>query len=161
MKPSDILNMVIDLSKLFVLQAIQPLRLALRKAAANPETAQEMADPVNSSLKHEIRAGFTHRFIRLMFVTVGDRVFARRYTYGEPSWHSAFRANPLGQIKLDKTIVNIEVRAPEDLEEIVPAVDQAYTDSLKKMGARFMLSGATEPRAQQSTIELILVNEPE
>lgn len=156
MKPSDILNMAIDLPKLFALQATQPLRLTMRKATAHPETTQEMADLVNKSLKHEIRAGFTHRFIPLMFVTVGDRVFARRYTYGEPSWHSAFRADPPGQIKLDKTIVNIDGSVPDDLDEIIPEVDQAYADSLKKLGARFMLKGAVEPRAQQSTIELTL-----
>lgn len=156
MKLLDILNMVIDLPKLFALQVIQPLRLVMRKAGPAPETAQEMADLVNNSLKHEIRAGFTHRFIHLLFVTVGDRVFARRYTYGEPSWHSAFRTDPPGQIKLDKTIVNIDGRVPADLDDIISQVDQAYADSLKKVGARFLLSGAIEPRAQQSTIELTL-----
>ena len=156
MKLLNILNMVIDLPKLSALQTIQPLRLAIRKTAPYPDTVQEMADLVNASLKHEIRAGFTHRFIRLMFVTVGDRIFARRYTYGEPSWHSAFRAAPPGQIKLDKTIINIEGRVPDDMNDIIPQVDQAYADSLKKIGARFLLPGAIEPRAQQSTIELTL-----
>ena len=156
MKLLDIFHLAVDIPKLIITQTIQPLRLAMRKTAAHPKTAQEMADLVNKSLKHEIRAGYTHRFIRLMFVTVGDRVFARRYTYGEPSWHSAFRADPPGQIKLDKTIVNINGRVPDDLDEIIPEVDQAYANSLKKMGARFLLSGATETRAQQSTIELVL-----
>jgi hypothetical protein len=158
MKVSNIFNMAIDLPKLAFLQVIQPLRLAMRKVTEHPETAQEMAYLVNTSLKHEIRAGFTHRFIPLMFVTVGDRVFARRYSYNEPSWHSAFRAAPLGQIMLDKTIVNIDASVPEDLEKIVSDVDQAYADRLKKFGARFLLNGATEPRAQQSTIELTLSN---
>lgn len=116
-----------------------------------------MADQVNTALRHEIRAGYTHRFINLMFVTVGERVFCRRYTYSEPSWHSAFRADPAGQIKLDKTVVNIEARIPEDFDEIVPAIDQAYAESLKKLGASFMLAGAVEPRAQESTLELKLV----
>jgi len=156
MKSINMINMAIDLPKLFVLQAIQPLRLAIRKATPPPKTAQAMADLVNSSLKHEIRAGFTHRFIRLMFVTVGDRVFARRYTYGEPSWYSAFLIDPSGQIRLDKTIVNIKAFVPDDLQEIIPAVDQAYADKLKKMGARFLLGGAVAPRAQESTIELML-----
>ncbi len=48
--------------------------------------------------------------------TVGERVFCRRHTYGEPSWHSVFQTDPAGQIKLDKTIVNIEARVPRDLD---------------------------------------------
>lgn len=160
MTSRNILNILIDLPKLFALQTIQPLRLAIRKAVESPQTAQEMADMVNKSLKHEIRAGFTHRFIRLMFVTVDDRVFARRYTYGEPSWHSAFRVESQGQIKLDKTIMNIKAYVPDDFEKIIPQVDQAYADSLKRMGARFLLDSAVKPRAQESTIELTLINKP-
>ena len=89
-----------------------------------------------------------------MFVTVGERVFCRRYTYGEPSWHSVFRTDPAGQVKLDKTVVNIEARVPHDLDEVVPHVDQAYADALKRLGASFMLAGATERRAQESTMEV-------
>lgn len=122
----------------------------------HPNTQRELADLVDNSLKHEIRAGYTHRFITLMFVTVGERVFCRRYTYGEPSWHSVFQTDPAGQVKLDKTIVNIEARVPRDLDEIVPDVDQAYADALKKLGASYMLAGATEPRARLSTMEIRL-----
>ena len=91
-----------------------------------------------------------------MFVTVNDRVFCRRYTYGEPSWHSVFQTDPAGQVKLDKTVVNIEARVPQDLDEIGPDVDRAYADALKKLGASYMLAGATEPRARESTMEVRL-----
>lgn len=150
----------IDIPKLIARQAFQPLRLALRKPVQHPETQAELAALVNHSLKHEIRAGYTHRFITLMFVTVGERVFCRRYQYTEPSWYSVFLDDPAGQIQLDKTIVNIEAQIPQDMEEIIPAVDQAYADALKKLGARFLLKGAIEPRAQQSTIEITLAMEP-
>lgn len=158
MTSSNILNLMIDLPKLLVKQAIQPLRLILRKPLPYPETQIEMANLVNGSLKHKIRAGYTHRFITILFVTVGDRVFCRRYSYGEPSWHSAFQADSVGQITLDKTIVNIEGQIPNDLDEIIPAVDQAYAAKLKQLGARFMLAGVIEPRAQQSTMELMLAD---
>ena len=153
---SNLSNIAIDLPKLLIRQVFQPLRLALRESTALPDTQQELAELVNHSLKHQIRAGFTHRFIDILFVTVGNRVFCRRYTYGEPSWHSAFLIDPAGQVKLDKTIVTIKAQQPEDMDTIVPAVNQAYADKLKKLGARFMLAGAVEPRAQESTMELIL-----
>lgn len=157
MSTSKALTLATDLPKLFVMQAVQPLRLGFRKPLDYPNSQQEMANLVNDSLKHQIRAGYTHRFINILFVTVGERVFCRRYSYGEPSWHSVFLADPEGQIKLDKTVVDIEAYQPDDIDEILPAVDKAYADKLKQLGARFLLDGAVEPRAQQSTIELKLV----
>ena len=154
---SSSLRTALEIPRLVVGQLLRPIRMAMRGPMPHPKTQRELADLVNHSLKHEIRAGYTHRFITLMFVTVGERVFCRRYTYGEPSWHSVFRTDPAGQVKLDKTVVNIEARVPEDLDEVAPDVDRAYASALKKLGASFMLAGATEPRAQASTMEIRLV----
>lgn len=85
MTGSHILNLATDFPKLMARQVIQPLRLALRGSLEHPKTQQEMADLVNGALTHEIRVGYAHRFITLLFVTVGDRIFCRRYSYGEPS----------------------------------------------------------------------------
>ena len=132
------------------------IRLAFRKPMTAPTTQQALADLVNYSVHHEIRQGYTHRFITLMFVTVGERVFCRRYTYNEPSWYSAFLDDPEGQVKLDKTVVDVMGAVPEDLDEINPKVNEAYAKALKKLGASHMLAGATEPRALASTFELKL-----
>ena len=121
-----------------------------------PTTQQQLADLVNHSVRHEIRAGYTHRFITLLFVTVNERVFCRRYTYREPSWYSAFAKDPAGQVKLDKTVVDIIGRIPPDLDSINPQVNKAYEAKLKQLGASYMLDGAIEPRAQASTFELLL-----
>ena len=153
---SKALNLIIDLPRLALRQATQPLRLAMRQPLDHPASQAELASLVESSLRHEIRAGYTHRFITLMFVTVGDRVFCRRYSYGEPSWHGVFLKAPEGQVKLDKTVVNITAGVPGDMDDIIPGVDRAYAARLKHLGARFLLAGATEPRAQASTLELRL-----
>ena len=126
----------------------------------HPKTRRGLADQVDDSLKHETRAGYTHRFITLMFVTAGERVFCRRHTWGEPSWRSVFQADPAGQVRLDKAVADVEARVPQDLDEIVPDVDQACADALKKLGAGYMLAGATEPRAQESTMEVRLAEPP-
>ncbi|WP_375750529.1 DUF2255 family protein [Vibrio sp. HN007] len=157
MKNLNILNLMVETPKLVVTQAVKPIRVAMRKPKPHPTTQRLMAKLVEESFVHEVRAGFTHRFITILFVTVGSRVFCRRYTYSEPSWHSAFLlGSPQGQIKLDKTIVNIEARAPEDMGDILHDVDKAYQKKLKQLGASFLLAGATEPRAHASTIELFL-----
>ena len=40
------------------------------------------------------------------------------------------------------------------------AVARPYADALKKLGASYMLVGATEPRAQESTMEVRLAEPP-
>ena len=159
-KPVHPLNIVAEAPRLIATRVAQPLRLALRRPQEYPKTQRRLRMLFEHALSHEIRAGYTHRFITLLFVTVGDRVFCRRYTYGEPSWHSAFRADPAGQIRLDKTVVNIDAHVPGDLDDILPDVDKAYADKLKQLGASFMLSGAVGPRAQASTMEITLSELP-
>jgi hypothetical protein len=154
MASTSLLAMVSGIPKLIVGTAIHPLLRALRSPLKPPETQTELADLVNQTRIHEIRAGYTHRFIRLMFVTVDDRVFCRRYQYKEPSWHSVFLSDPGGQIRLDGVAANINAAAPQDMDDVIPAVDQAYADALKKLGASYMLPGAVEKRAQDSTLEI-------
>ncbi|WP_028112409.1 DUF2255 family protein [Ferrimonas kyonanensis] len=160
MAHTNFLKLTFGFPRLILLQAIKPLRLALRKSQEPPKSQQEMAQMIEKALSHEIRAGYTHRFIPLLFVTVNERVFCRRYSYSEPSWHSSFGRDPTGQIRLDKTTVDIRARLPQDLEEVLPVIDLAYTEKLKQLGASFLLAGATEPRAQNSTLELTLANKP-
>lgn len=160
MTSPSLLEKATDVPKMIAMQAVKPLRLMLREPLDYPNTQGELAALVDNALAHEIRAGFTHRFITLLFVTVGERVFCRRYQYTEPSWHSVFRANPAGQIRLDKTVVNITAQVPDDLSDILPAIDASYAAKLKQLGARFLLEGAVEPRAQESTLELMLAPGP-
>lgn len=143
--------------KLIVGQALHPLRRTMRGSMKTPQTQSELADLVDLTRKHEIRAGYNHRFIDLMFVTVGERVFCRRYSYNEPSWHSVFRANPVGQVRLDGTVADITAALPEDYDAIIPEVDEAYAKALKRLGASFLLTGATDRRAQESTLEITFV----
>lgn len=156
MATAPLLEILTGIPRLIVGQALHPIRRRLRGPMNPPETQAEMAELVNRTRLHEIRAGYTHRFIRLMFVTVDDRVFCRRYQYGEPSWHGVFLSDPAGQIRLDGTVADIIATVPKDMDAIIPAVDKAYADALKKLGASFLLSGAVEPRAQASTLEITL-----
>lgn len=121
------------------------------------KTKQQVADLVNDTRHHQIRQGHTHRFIDLMFVAVGQRIFCRRYTYSEPSWRTAFINDPVGQIKLGGTTVDVQGFIPEYLDEINPLVNRAYEKALQKLGASYLLSGAIETRAQASTMEMIPV----
>lgn len=157
MKQPSTLQISLGLPKLLWNYATNPIKRALFKAAPAPSTQVELARLVEKTFHHEIRAGYEHRFIRLMFVTVGDRVFCRQYQFGARSWRDVFLSNPEGQVRLDGTVANINAHDPKDYDQIIPAVDQAYADALRRIGAGFLLSGSIEPRAQRSTMEISLV----
>lgn len=154
MAKANLWDILTGIPKLIVGQTLHPLRRTLRGSISSPETQSELADLVNRTRKHEIRAGYTHRFITLMFVTVGGRVFCRQYQFSQRSWRSVFLDNPEGQVRLYNTVINIDARVPQDFEDIIPAVDKAYADTLRKIGASFMLSGAVTAQAQESTMEI-------
>lgn len=147
---------ILGLPKLLWAYATNPLKRALFKAAPTPCTQADLARLVENTFHHEIRAGYEHRFIRLMFVTVEDRVFCRQYQFSQRSWRDVFLSNPEGQVRLDDTLANINAQEPEDYDQIIPAVDHAYDDALRKIGARFLLAGSIEPRSQKSTMEITL-----
>lgn len=153
------LQMVLGLPKLLWNYVTNPIKRAFFKTAPAPDAQAGLARLVGKTFHHEIRAGYEHRFIRLMFVTVGDRVFCRQYQFSQRSWRDVFLSNPEGQVRLDNTIANIHAHEPEDYDQIIPAVDQAYADALRKIGASFLLSGSIEPRAQESTMEITLAPE--
>jgi len=153
---ANLLQLLVDLARIAGYLTSRPIRLAFRSQQPQPSSQQQLADLVNKALKQQIRAGYSHRFIDLMFVCVGERVFCRRYQYSEPSWHSVFLTNSEGQLTLDKTVINIRAQAPSDLELINPVIDQAYFAALKKMGARFLSPGVAAQRAHQSTLEILL-----
>lgn len=140
---------------------LEPVLISHRSAPPpkQPTTQSEFAQLVNHTATHQIRQGYSHRFIDILFVTVGDRVFCRRYSYTEPSWYSAFEKNAEGQVKLDKIVVNVKGSVPFDLDSINPSVNKAYEVTLKKMWVGFMLKGATKPKALASTFELVLNEE--
>ncbi len=135
---------------------MRQIQYLFRKPMTPPVTQTRFAEMVNHAVNHKIRQGHTHRFITLLFVTVDDRVFCRRYSYNEPSWYSAFLGDPEGQVMLDKTVVDISGSVPPDLDAINPKVNEAYRKKLEQLGALRLLSGATEARALASTFELKL-----
>ena len=149
-------QIITEIPRFVASQVLTPLKRVLSTPASAPGSQAELAKLVNGTLHHEIRAGYEHRFIRLMFVAAGDRIFCRQYKFSGRSWRDVFLNNPEGQIRLDNTVVDIDALVPPDLDAINPAVDRAYADALAKIGASFMLAGAVETRAQNSTMELIL-----
>ena len=64
-----------------------------------------------------------------------------------------------GQVKLDKTIVDIIGRIPPDLDAINPAVNDAYAAKLAQLGASYLatcLMGRLNPAPKPALLRLFL-----
>lgn len=117
-------------------------------------TIQEITKLINSSDVHQIRSGDKHRFVDITIVEAEGRFFVRQYKFGKRSWYHAFLEEPNGAIKYGNTIIPIEGRVPEDLEDINPLVTQAYIDKLG-MIYKTMRLGFSTKKHEASTLELI------
>ncbi len=102
----------------------------------------------------QIRSGDTHRFIDITLVEVDGRFFTRPYQFAKRGWYEAFQKEPNGAIKYKDIIIPIEAKVPTDLDKIIPAVTEAYTD---KLGSTYqnMRAGFDGDKHDAMTIELI------
>ena len=116
---------------------------------------KELARKVMSSPVHQLRSGFTHRFIDITMVAVGERIFVRPYQFGRNGWYDAFMGTPDGEMKIGNEIIKIEGRIPEDLQDINPKVTQVYHDLLPGIYADMRKTYDTD-KHERMTLELIV-----
>ena len=116
---------------------------------------KELAKRIMSSPVHQVRSGFTHRFIDITMVAVGERIFIRPYMFGINGWYDAFLKSPEGEMKIGENVILIEGRVPSDLEEINPLITQAYHDLLPGVYEEMRKSYDVEKHAAM-TMELII-----
>lgn len=76
----------------------------------------------------QIRAGKSHAFNDIWIVVAQGRLFCRQYDFSERSWYTAFLDQPAGAVKFGETVVEVRGVVPDDLDEVNPAVNQAYID---------------------------------
>ena len=115
---------------------------------------KEISKLINSKYVHQIRAGFKHRFIDITIVEVDGRFFVRQYKFGKKSWYHAFMNDSKGEIKIGDTVILINGKVPDDLDEINKRVNWAYH---KKFPIVYLLMRLTYDRKKHeaSTLELI------
>lgn len=121
------------------------------------DSLDEIIELVNNTELPQIRAGDTHRFIDIWIVIVGGRFFLRQYYFNEQSWYAAFLQDPHGAIKCGETIIPVVGQVPPDLEQINPAINEAY---LEKYAGRFpdyahVAQKMTGPPYMARTMELV------
>ena len=109
---------------------------------------------IRSKRLHQIRAGNKHRFIDITIVEAGGRFFVRQYKFGKKSWYHAFLKDSHGEIKIGDTIVPVDGKVPNDLDEINPKVNWAYHKKLPVIYFLMKLTYDTK-KHEASTLELL------
>ncbi|WCE28473.1 hypothetical protein [Vibrio sp. SCSIO 43137] len=125
----------------------------------NQSKLNQLIQAVDASKVHQIRCG-DHRFIDITIVQTEGRFFVRQYKFGKRSWYDAFINNPSGNeqpngaIRVGDLEVLVNGKVPDDLQAVIPKVNQAYR---KLLGLIYPLMRLTFDRQKHeaTTLELI------
>ncbi len=112
---------------------------------------------VNEHSITSLRAGANRtKFTGIWMVVVNGRIFGRPYYFAERSWYNAFLQEQIGEIKCDKAIIKVKGIAPDDLDGIAPAVNEAYARKYNaKPHNRKWVDGLCDPERVKHTMEFL------
>lgn len=115
---------------------------------------KEVAHYVDENEIIGIKAGLQREtFLDIWMVTVHNRIFARSWGLAEKSWYNSFLLDPVGQINCGGTVLNIRASVPDDIEEISPAINNAY---LTKYSTKQYAKPITEQQHVEKTMEFMI-----
>lgn len=107
-----------------------------------------------------IKAGQNdHDFLNIWMVVVNNRIFARSWGFAERSWYNTFLKDNIGQIKSGDYIFNIKGEIPEDFNELVEPINEAYMKTYNFGSNAFYAEGITKEEHINKTMEFILLDE--
>ena len=101
-----------------------------------------------------IRAGDgDHRFTRIWFVMLGDRVFVRPYYDKATGWYRAFQKDPHGAITVAEREIAVRARTGRG-SGLFDKVDTAYALKYATRANQKWVRGFHQPRRRKTTTEL-------
>lgn len=109
---------------------------------------------LRASHQFRIRAGEGHRFTRIWFVMLGDRVFVRPYYDKAGGWYRAFRKDPRGAITIGEREIAVRARTARG-SKLFDAVDAAYALKYATRANRKWVRGFHQTRRRRTTTELL------
>jgi hypothetical protein len=101
-----------------------------------------------------VRAGAGHRYTGVWVVVVEGRDFVRSWNDRPTGWCRAFRAEPLGSIRLAGHEIRVRAR-PTRGERLRGAVTRAYAEKYDTKASEKWVLGFAEPHRAAATLELL------
>ncbi len=108
---------------------------------------------LRGSREFRIRAGGDHRFTRIWFVMLGDRVFVRPYYDKATGWYRTFQKDPRGAITVAEREIAVRARTARG-SGLFDAVDAAYALKYDTPANRKWVRGFHQARRRKTTTEL-------
>jgi hypothetical protein len=109
---------------------------------------------LRSTREFRIRAGDgDHRFTRIWFVMLGDRVFVRPYSDSATGWYRAFQKNPRGAITVGTREIPVRARTARG-SGLFDRVDAAYALKYATKANLKWVRGFHQSRRRKTTTEL-------
>jgi hypothetical protein len=96
-------------------------------------------------------------FLDIWMVVVEGRIFARSWGLSANSWYHTFLKHPQGAIRCGEQEFAIEARVPSDLEQLTPAINQAYLSKYNSEHNRSYAQGIVQAPHTAHTMEFIVI----
>jgi hypothetical protein len=103
-----------------------------------------------------VRAGREHCYTGVWVVVVAGRAFVRSWNDKPTGWYRAFRAEPLGGIRLAGRELPIRAARTRG-ERLRDAVTRAYAEKYDTRASEKWVRGFAEPHRAGTTLELVPV----
>jgi hypothetical protein len=103
-----------------------------------------------------VRAGAEHRYTGVWVVVVEGRAFVRSWNDKATGWYRAFRAQPLGSIRLAGEEIAVRARRLRGAR-LRDAVTAAYAEKYDTKASEKWVRGFAEPGRAATTLELLPV----
>lgn len=118
---------------------------------------EKVIDFINTNNLIGLKAGKERdKFLNIWMVVVDERIFARSWGFAERSWYNTFLKDPDGELKCGDTIVSIEARIPEDMDDLSERINKAYLDKYNYGDNSKYALGIVEPAHIEKTMEFVL-----
>lgn len=122
-------------------------------------TKHEIVQKINITKVCQIKVGETHGFRDIWVVVADGRLFCRQYSFSKNSWRNALLENENAYLRVDGNIVKISGKVPDDFDEILEKVNEAYIEKyVERLNyyPEIAKQAAYLEKHQKSTIELFL-----
>ena len=124
------------------------------------QSDQELAvQLINGTNLIGIKAGTEREtFTHIWMVTVGNRIFARSWSFAEKSWYNTFLMDTIGYIQCDESQFQIKASIPEHSSDLNASISAAYLKKYNHGDNSKYATGITDQKHIEKTMEFSVIS---